>query len=158
MTLNETLRTYHKSLHAISQLGENKVLLASIHLEVQQLLANGLKLKWDHFMASYEPTADSRHVMFVGELAAKVNILQDKATVCSERIEQIDAHISSLSSLEYDRSAFAHVIKLIQKMVDLFHFDSFSNLDHWIVLLDKRIANELRSRLTMAIKVLIFNK
>lgn len=156
VALIETVRTYHKTLHLLSSLPHCKILVASTHTDVQKLLSRGMSLKWDYFMNLSDSASDNRHVVFVGDLSAQVIAFQDKVSICASRVGEINSLINSLATVEHTHIAFKNVLGSIQKIVDSFHFESFSNLEHWILLLDDSIEKKLILRLSKSMKVCYF--
>lgn len=154
VALIETIRTYQKTLHIVQEtLKNDKILVSTLHYNVQQLLSQGMKMQWDYFMTSLDYSADNSHVTFVYELASHTLSFQDKVTICAERLASISALIQSISTISYVKSEFENIIQAIQKVVDSFHYDGYSQIEKWVSILDARIEKKLLERLTGAIKV-----
>ncbi|KAJ2996812.1 hypothetical protein HDV02_006190 [Globomyces sp. JEL0801] len=156
VSLNETLRIYHKTLNIISENKSTQILTAGYHQAIQSLIARGIQLRWDYFINTYETRSmagsENRHVVFVRELASAVSKFQEKLATAVQYTEQVELLIEEIAVIPYQRTSFEACLGKIQKNIDQLNFESFSNLDHWAFDVDKRIRAKLLERLQKALK------
>ncbi|KAJ3322044.1 hypothetical protein HDV06_003645 [Boothiomyces sp. JEL0866] len=149
VSLNESLRIYQKCLISVEKVG---ILVGEYHLKVQTLIQKGIQLQWDYFINTYEQNNQSRYVQFVSEFSTAVFQFQDKINLALVKTNEIDSLILELEDCKYDQLVLSVLIDKIQKNVDLLAFESFSNLNEWIIGLDARIESVLLNRLSQAVK------
>ncbi|KAJ3273119.1 hypothetical protein HDV01_004758 [Terramyces sp. JEL0728] len=149
VSLNESLRIYQKCLISVDKVG---LLVGEFHLKVQTLIQQGIQLQWDYFINTYEENNEGRYVEFVSEFSQSVFQFQDKINLALQKTNEIDSLISELEDCKYEQLVLSVIMDKIQKNVDLLAFESFSNLNEWVIGLDARIENVLFSRLGQAVK------
>jgi len=64
-----------------------------------------------------------------------------------EKIILIDQYLESLKTCELTQEVLKEIIDEIQKIIDVFEIESYSNLQIWVDELDKRISEILIDRL-----------
>nr|KAJ3421295.1 hypothetical protein HK105_003977 [Polyrhizophydium stewartii] len=158
VSLNETVRTYVKTLNLISENEGIRWLVASFHKDVQGLVSRGVQLRWDYFINTYDVrqyggTTENRHVVFVREFSTAVAMFQEKTSRAISLAETIDRLVSELATIPYERTAFEKAMAGIQKQIGQLSLESFSNVSAWVKKLDTRIESILLQRLKAAVKV-----
>ncbi|CAE7372889.1 Dync1h1 [Symbiodinium pilosum] len=136
MTLQEAARTYMQTCAQIT--GDLAPLMASFQKGVQDLIADGLHLKWD----------DQKIESYTQKLSESVFQFQQKFTELESMAEQMSRTIDSLDDVNIRQEANAHEMLLakfekMQKMVDDMNLASFSNMDAWVQGLNKQIEQRL---------------
>ncbi|KAJ3260954.1 hypothetical protein HK103_006909 [Boothiomyces macroporosus] len=149
VSLNESLRIYQKCLISVEKVG---ILVGEYHLKVQTLIQKGIQLQWDYFINTYEQNNQGRYVQFVTEFSTAVFQFQDKINLALTKTNEIDSLILELEDCKYDQLVLSVIVDKIQKNVDLLAFESFSNLNEWVVGLDSKIEAVLLNRLSQAVK------
>jgi len=69
-----------------------------------------------------------------------------------EKIGMINEYLEELQVSELEQDTLAEKIEKIQKIIDVFEIESYSNLTIWVDELDKRISDILSERLEKRIK------
>jgi dynein heavy chain 1 len=77
-----------------------------------------------------------------------------------EKTQVIEDYLNELGQCEIQREALLLKLKNIQKIIDEFNFQEFSNLNTWVEELDQRIQNILTQRLEEVVQLWVteFNK
>jgi dynein heavy chain 1 len=122
VSLNETLRIYQKTLNRIGKNNPIRILIGGLHLKIQQLLANGMQLRWDYFVDTYDKqkSFENRHVVFIRDLANLVAKFQEKVAFAENYCEEIDVLITELDKGRYEKALLEGILSKIQKKVEFF--------------------------------------
>ncbi|CAE7031283.1 Dync1h1 [Symbiodinium sp. CCMP2456] len=136
MTLQEAARTYMQTCAQIK--ADHQPLMASFQKGVQDLIADGLHLKWD----------DQKIESYTQKLSETVFQFQQKFTELESMAEQMSRTIESLDDVNVRQESSAQEMLLakfekMQKTVDDMNLASFSNMDTWVQGLNKQIEQRL---------------
>ncbi|WWC73019.1 uncharacterized protein I206_106984 [Kwoniella pini CBS 10737] len=163
VSLMESVRTYTQTLDLIDQNEDVAILLASYRSHAQQMIQRGVKMQWDHLVNTYEgqrylpggaaDVRENRHFLFVREFASVISLLQDKTNALMEISTDINRIVDELSTCEFTSESFSSLLAQIQKTIDHLNLENYSNLDAWVVSLNKRIDTVLKERLVQAIDI-----
>ena len=121
-------------------------LVAESRKQAQQQMLRGLQIQWK---------TDSTVDKYSKELRKCVSDFEDGVNDVIEKINQIDSHLEDLNTSELEQEIMAQKIEQIQKIIDLFDIEGYSNLKIWVEELDKRISDILIDRLEKTIKAWI---
>eukprot|EP00439_Symbiodinium_sp_Y106_P012588 s7106_g1.t2 len=134
MTLQEAARTYMQTCAQIK--ADHQPLMASFQKGVQDLIADGLHLKWD----------DQKIESYTQKLSETVFQFQQKFTELESMAEQMSRTIDSLDdvNVRQETSAQEMLLAKFEKMqkTDM-NLASFSNMDAWVQGLNKQIEQRL---------------
>ncbi|CAJ1328908.1 unnamed protein product [Effrenium voratum] len=141
MTLQEAARTYMQTCAQITP--PLAPLMASYQQGVQDLIGEGLLLKWD----------DSKIESYTQKLSESVFQFQQKFTQLESMAEQMHRAIESLDDVNVRQDPSAHEaltsrFEKMQKMIDDMNLASFSNMHSWVEALNKQIEERLLKLLT----------
>ncbi|CEM16453.1 unnamed protein product [Vitrella brassicaformis CCMP3155] len=140
MTLLESVRTYTQSCSKVDD--SIAPLVASYQKEVNQLIMDGIHLKWD----------SDRLESYARRFADQVFLFQDKVTDLLAQNEQMQRDIESLAHMPLAGEGFKEVMEKLQKMVDDMNLANFSNLSIWVDKVDKHIQSILITRLRQLVE------
>ena len=170
VSLMESVRILAQTSRVIETMSEISVLLAGYQKNVQDLISNGVPLKWESFIHSYDlqikqgqtlpngsvdrpatlSHGESKHIQFVRDFATAVSVLQDKASTLVGIHDTIQNSTVDLQECPYDTSILASILDIIQTAVDQLNLENYANLRCWVVTLNVRIENILLERLKNA--------
>ncbi|KAJ3351758.1 hypothetical protein GGF32_004086 [Allomyces javanicus] len=151
VSLQETIRTYQLTVEKLRQQPRDVTLLvAGYQRDVQALIAKGIHFKWEVF-STIDVRQDSKHVLFVRELATIVSLFQDKVHNIIRVMGEIQAKVRELETCAYAFATFEAVLGQIQAHVDQLNLDGYSNLDQFVEHLDAQLETVLGKRLAHAI-------
>ncbi|EGX53504.1 hypothetical protein AOL_s00006g370 [Orbilia oligospora ATCC 24927] len=171
VSLMESVRTLAQTNKVILDMSDVSTLLSGYQNEVHVLIAKGIPLKWESFVHSYDlhmrnvvsylPNGnmeggsslagrESRHVQFVREMAAAVNMLQIKTQTLSTINDNIRKALTELKSCPYDTESLRTRLEVIQTAVDQLNLENFVNLPQWVGDLNNQIQTILLGRLEEA--------
>jgi dynein heavy chain 1 len=138
---------------------------------VQELIVRGVPLKWESFVHSYDlhitqpqqpngtvdraagfGRGESKHVQFIRDFAAAVNMLQDKTTSLIAINDSIQITISELRTCRYEAGALSSRLDSIQTAVDQLNLQNYANLKQWVAEMNEEIEAILLGRLQNAMK------
>mmetsp|Transcript_20729 Transcript_20729/g.31814 ORF Transcript_20729/g.31814 Transcript_20729/m.31814 type:complete len:210 (+) Transcript_20729:2428-3057(+) len=106
-------------------------------------MTKGLSIQWKN---------DSTVEKYSRELKKSVTMFEDAVNDVTEKIGQIDQHLEELNTSELDQEVLAEKIEQIQKIIDIFEMEQYSNLQIWVDELDTRTSGILTERLEKCIK------
>ena len=89
---------------------------------------------------------------YAKELRQSVTEFEEAVNNVIEKICQIDLHLEELQTCELEQDTLAERIEKIQKIIDDFELESYSNLQLWVNELDKQISDILIDRLEKRIQ------
>lgn len=141
VSLMETVRTYTQTMSLVESNPGIQMLVAQVQSDVQQMITQGMSLRWEHFANTYEshrgfaylPQSSSsgsgavganaadprenRQAGFVRSFASVVSMFQDKTSDLIETHRKVMATIDELSSCEYSADAFSERLRSVQQTV-----------------------------------------
>jgi dynein heavy chain 1 len=145
VSLRESLRAYDTACShidaepAAASLG---LLVASFKRDVQALIADGFKLRWE---------AWSKLNPFVRKLGAAVQAFASKSEEAIARSRAVRTALDALSACDYDTAALRDALARIQAVIDELELAAFSNLPHWLAEIEARVVDVLEQRLVSAL-------
>jgi dynein heavy chain 1 len=142
MSLQESLRTFEYTESRV--VPKFAKLVAQTRLTAQQQMSKGLAIQWK---------SDTQVEKYAKELRKCVNEFEEAVNDVIEKIGLIDEYLEELQTSEMDQEVLADKIEKIQKIIDAFEIESFSNLHIWVEELDKRISDILIDRLEKRIQL-----
>ncbi|EFX05210.1 dynein heavy chain [Grosmannia clavigera kw1407] len=169
VSLMESVRTFAQTLRAINEMPEVSMLLNGHRNDVYSLVAKGVPLRWESFVNSYEvhlrglphmpngnamdrlKGGESRHVLFVREIAAAVSLLQTKTATLATYHATIQKSLKELATCPYNANAFETRLRAIQEAVDQLNLQQYANLGFWVEGMNRQIKATLLTRLQRAI-------
>ncbi|EFA77050.1 cytoplasmic dynein heavy chain [Heterostelium album PN500] len=140
VSLKETLRTFTQTCGKITS--EISPLVASYKRDVQLLVNEGFKLKWEAL-----PQLDP----YVRKLSSSVNIFRDKVDDLLVKYSQISKLLEAIKLAPFKQESFIEIITSIQKLVDELNLANYSNLSLWVGQLDALVEAALTERLKDAV-------
>jgi len=145
MTLREATRTYMQTCAVIQ--GSLAPMMASYQQGVQQLISDGLPLKWD----------SERIESYTSKLSDKVFEFQKKFTELESMTEHMNTSVEGLLDIDVcgDVKAPSLLVSAFEKMqqtIDDMNLASFSNMETWVLDLCKRIDSKLVQSLNRLIE------
>ncbi|ERT02584.1 dynein heavy chain, cytoplasmic [Sporothrix schenckii ATCC 58251] len=181
VSLMESVRTFAQTLRTINEMPEVSMLLNGHRNDVYALIAKGVPLRWESFVNSYEvhlrglPShmsngsigggaggamdrlkgGESRHVLFVREIAAAVSLLQTKTATLATYRATIQKSMRELATCPYEAAAFESRLRSIQEAVDQLNLQQYANLAYWVEGMNRQIKATLLTRLQRAIQAWI---
>lgn len=138
MTLQEAARTYMQTCAQIT--AAFKPLMASYQQGVQELIADGLHLKWDDQKIEGYTQKLSESVF---QFQQKFTQLESMADQMHRAIESLDAACDAAAKDPNTAESLASRFEKMQKMIDDMNLASFSNMDDWVDGLNKQIEQRL---------------
>lgn len=142
ISLIESVRTYERSLEKLDQRPKITLLVAGLHKEVQNVVAEGIGLVWESY--KLDP--------YVQRLAELVVNFQEKVDDLIIVDEEIDIDVRSLETCAYSANIFKETLGKIQKAVDDLSLRQYSNLHAWVGKLDEAVEEKLGLRLQAGIE------
>ncbi|RKO87762.1 dynein heavy chain, N-terminal region 1-domain-containing protein, partial [Blyttiomyces helicus] len=162
VSLNETVRTYVQTVAEVQKHQEIAPLVAGYRKDVQGVISKGIQWRWDFFVHTYTDrpgapltlaeTKENRHLVFVQAFASVVSILHDKVNTALSIYELINAAVEELERCDFQKSKFQKILEKIQKAIDRFNLEAYSNLESWTSELNARVESVLIARLQAALK------
>ena len=143
MTLQEAARTYMQTCAQITP--ALAPLMASYQQGVQELIADGLHLKWDDQKIEGYTQKLSECVF---QFQQKFTQLESMAEQMYRAIESLDAACDATAKDPSTAESLAARFEKMQKMIDDMNLASFSNMDDWVDGLNKQIEQRLLKLLT----------
>ncbi|XP_052769398.1 cytoplasmic dynein 1 heavy chain 1-like isoform X2 [Mya arenaria] len=141
MSLFESVRTYQQTLEKVDERPSIHLLVAGLHKEVQNLIAEGVQLVWESY--KLDP--------YVQRLADSLINFQEKVDELLSMEQEIDLEVKSLETCSYSSTTFREILAKIQKAVDNLSLHSYSNLPQWVAKLDEEVEKRLAERLEVAL-------
>lgn len=141
MSLQESLRTFEYTESRVAQ--HFAKLVAESRQQAQALMTRGLQIQWK---------SDTTVERYAGELRSRVTEFEEAVNGVTEKIAQIDECLEELQTCQLDQELLAERIDKIQKIIDVFEIEGYSNLQTWVDELDKRIQDILINRLEKRIQ------
>lgn len=142
ISLIESVRTYERCLEKLDSKSKIVLLVAGMHKEVQNLIAEGIGLVWESY--KLDP--------YVQRLAELVVNFQEKVDDLIIIDEEIDVDVRSLETCAYSANNFKDTLARIQKAVDDLSLRQYSNLHAWVGKLDEAVEEKLALRLQAGIE------
>jgi dynein heavy chain 1 len=136
MSLQESLRTFEYTESRV--VPKFAKLVAESRLQAQQLMMRGLQSQW---------RSDTYVEKYAKELRRRVTEFEEAVNDVIEEIALIDEYLEELQTCELDQELLAERIEKVQKIIDRFEIEGYSNLQIWVDELDKRISDILVDRL-----------
>lgn len=170
VSLMESVRTFAQINRQIVDLSEVEVLLSGYRNEVYKVIAKGVPLKWESFINTFDinfkPNAhyiaadvqflskagESKHVLYVRELASAVSVLQAKTTALGMLHATVQKALGELETCPYEAQAFETRLETIQDAVDLLNLEQYVNLGYWVGNMNRQIKATLLVRLRRAVQ------
>ncbi|OAA56942.1 dynein heavy chain [Niveomyces insectorum RCEF 264] len=100
-------------------------------------------------------SGESRHVLFVREIAAAVSLLQTKTDTLATYHATIQTSMRELATCPYEAAAFEARLRTIQEAVDQLNLQQYANLAYWVDGMNRQIQATLLTRLQRAIQAWI---
>ena len=144
VSLQESLRTFEYTESRVAS--HFAKLVAETRLNAQNNMMKGLSIQWK---------SDTHVEKYAKELRKAVSDFDEAVNDVMEKIAKIEEHLEELQTCELDQEVLANIIELIQKIIDVFEIESYSNLQIWVNELDKRISDILIDRLEQRIQLWI---
>ena len=141
MSLQESLRTFEYTESRVAP--HFAKLVAESRQQAQALMTRGLQIQWK---------SDTTVERYAGDLRSRVTEFEEAVNGVTEKIAQIDECLDELQTCELDQELLAERIDKIQKIIDVFEIEGYSNLQTWVDELDKRIQDILINRLEKRIQ------
>eukprot|EP01096_Ripella_sp_DP13-Kostka_P011830 TRINITY_DN484_c0_g1_i1.p1 TRINITY_DN484_c0_g1~~TRINITY_DN484_c0_g1_i1.p1 ORF type:complete len:4631 (+),score=2721.08 TRINITY_DN484_c0_g1_i1:206-14098(+) len=138
VSLRETVRLLNQTLNKISNNADFSSLLAFYRKNVQQLLQEGFKLKWENLGKLND---------YVPRFSQGVATLRDKVDNIIEKSSELYQEMQHLKTCPLRSDSFAEIIQRIQTIIDELNLLNYSNLDAWVNKLDSEIETMLLDRL-----------
>ncbi|KAJ3439563.1 dynein heavy chain [Anaeramoeba flamelloides] len=104
-------------------------LISNYQSQVQQVIKDGCKLEWN----------DSNLNFYVTNLAEKVRDFESKVDFLKNKYHEINEHLKELETCQLDQKIIQNILRAIQKIIDDFNPNDFSNLNQWVKELDQKI-------------------
>ncbi|KAG8248503.1 Cytoplasmic dynein 1 heavy chain 1, partial [Homalodisca vitripennis] len=155
ISLIESVRTYERTLEKLNSRStanspslkmEEKTsivpLVAGLHKEVQNLIAEGIQLVWESYKLD----------QYVQRFADLVLSFQEKVEDLLVVEEQLDVDVRSLETCPYSANTLADILSKIQHAVDDLSLRQYSNLHVWVNRLDQEVEKNLGYRLQAGIQ------
>lgn len=136
MSLQESLRTFECTESRV--IPKFAKLVAEVRIQAQQQVTRGLQIQWK---------SDTNVDKYSKDLRKSVTEFEEAVNDVIEKISLIDEHLEELRTCELDQDALADKIEKVQKIIDVFEIQCFSNLSIWVDELDRRISDILIERL-----------
>lgn len=136
MSLQESLRTFECTESRV--IPKFSKLVAEVRIQAQQQVTRGLQIQWK---------SDTNVDKYSKDLRKSVTEFEEAVNDVIEKISLIDEHLEELRTCELDQDALADKIEKVQKIIDVFEIQCFSNLSIWVDELDRRISDILIERL-----------
>ncbi len=175
VSLMESVRSLAQTNRVIDTMPNMAVLLSGYQKDVQALTTDGMGLKWESFVHSYDlhvkqapiftggPSTrsasagrgESQHVQYVREFAAAASRLQDKTSSLMGIHETVQSALHGLQSCPYSSAALAARLNTVQTAVDQLNLENYANLPFWVGELNEEIESVLLERLRNAISAWI---
>ncbi|KAH3764595.1 cytoplasmic dynein heavy chain [Pelomyxa schiedti] len=140
VSLQETLHTYLITCSKIPP--EAAPLVAGLKKDIQTAILEGSRLTWEP-----QKPVDS----LASKLADLVAHFTTKVDDLLEKYAQLNTDLMSLQSCPYETEKFTAIQGNMQKTIDYFSLQSFSNLETWVSSLNDKITTILAGRLKEAI-------
>ncbi|CAM0135389.1 unnamed protein product [Umbelopsis sp. WA50703] len=167
VSLMETVRTFSQTVHKVNRNPDVATLVAGYRNEVHVMITKGINLRWDYFVNTYDThhrplssmsgvpfdARENRHVSFVREFANIVSVFQDKVDSLITYNDDINKAVEEMNTCPYEVDKFEIALGKIQKLIDRLNLESYSNLDEWVAILDRKIEAGLIARLQSSIKI-----
>ena len=140
MSLQESLRTFEYTEGRV--IPKFAKLVAKSRDDAQQQMMRGLLIQWK---------SDTHVEKYAKELRKCVTEFEEAVNDAIEKIALIDQNLEELQASRLDQDLLAGTIEKIQKIIDVFEIESYSNLQIWVDELDERISDILIDRLEKSI-------
>eukprot|EP01113_Clastostelium_recurvatum_P011812 TRINITY_DN1605_c0_g1_i1.p1 TRINITY_DN1605_c0_g1~~TRINITY_DN1605_c0_g1_i1.p1 ORF type:complete len:4689 (+),score=1530.43 TRINITY_DN1605_c0_g1_i1:285-14351(+) len=145
VSLRETIRTYIQTCDKV--VPEIATLVAAQKKDIQGLLNEGFRLKWESQAPKLDP--------YVRKLSAAVNAFRDKLDDLLVKYGEISKELDLLRTSAFRAEALHDVLNRMQKVVDELNLASYSNLDIWVSQFDRQVEGILVERLQDAVSAWI---
>ncbi|KAI9295785.1 dynein heavy chain [Neoconidiobolus thromboides FSU 785] len=162
ISLIESVRTYTQVVDKYESHPEVSMLVASYYKEVQDLITQGIALRWDYLVNQYDNRivfsggefahSETRHNDFIQDFSSLIFTFQTKMDAVLKIDNEIKEILNSLQSCPFTHEDLLSNLKLIQKIIDQLNFESYSNLDQWVEYLDTQVKDVLLIRLQKALR------
>ena len=153
----ENLRLYSRVVDQLRNLPDLWPLMHKYVHEAQEVIRSGTSLEWEYFLHMSEPlhvvlalqkqTANNPHALFLKSLVLNVAKLETKfsfAMDAHEKISDLIIHLSTTSNFRQEAKA---ILSQIQKQVSNLSLEKYSNMSKWLLRVNSRISDILKSNL-----------
>ena len=89
---------------------------------------------------------------WVAGLTELVTRFEERVEILLRACDKVASHLASLAKVDYNREAFLGVVDDIQKTVDELSLAGYSELNSWVLVVNKNVSVVLRHRLEKAIE------
>lgn len=135
-SIQESLRTFQ---YTNSKVTDKFVKLVALKKnEAQKNLLEGLYIDWK---------TEYKIKKFGEKIEVSVKSFEDAVYDAIEKSTQIEEYLTEMTTCAIQRDALQNKLTMIQKIVDEFNFNDFSNLSQWVEDLEDRIRTILIKRL-----------
>jgi len=117
VSLQESLRTFEYTEGRVA--AQFAKLVAESRLTAQNQMMRGLTIAWK---------SDTHVEKYAKDLRKAVTDFDESVNDVMEKIALIDEYLEELQSSELDQEVLAEKIEKIQKIIDVFEIESYSNL------------------------------
>ena len=153
----ENLRIYSRVVDQLHHLPDLWPLMHKYIHEAQEVIRSGISLEWEYFLHISEPlhnvlalqkqTANNPHALFLKSLILNVSKLETKFSFAVDAHEQITDLITHLSKTPKFRHEAKAILSQIQEQVSNLSLEKYSNMSEWLLTVNSRIADILKSNL-----------
>jgi dynein heavy chain 1 len=144
VSLQESLRTFEYTEGRVG--AKFAKLVAETRLTAQNQMMRGMAIQWK---------SDTHVEKYAKDLRKAVTDFDESVNDVMEKITEIDEFLEELQSCPLDQEILAKKIEDIQKIIDVFEIESYSNLQIWVDELDQKISGILTERLEQRIQLWI---
>ncbi len=135
-SIQESLRTF---TYTNSKVNDKFVKLIALKKnEAQKSLLEGLSIDWKN---------EYRINKFSEKIEVHIKNFEDAVYEAIEKTQQIEEYLNEMAACPIQKETLQQRLTLIQKIVDEFNFNDFSNLSQWVEDLEERIKGILMKRL-----------
>lgn len=163
VSLMETVRTYSQTCHLVKVNPSIACLVAQIQTDVQNLIAQGMTLRWENFANVYEShrtvsylpgtgqteARENRQVHYVRQFASLVSLFQDKTNDVIDVQRVITSTIEELQTCPFHHQEFSSRLQKIQSLIDRLNLEGYPNLETWVHFVDAKIETVFEARLRL---------
>jgi dynein heavy chain 1 len=140
VSLREIIQTYTQTCAKV--LPEISLLVSAYKKEVQKLLEEGFRLRWE---------ALSKLDGYVNQLYTAVQTFQEKVEDVRNKYSVIQLNMTALTQCALKEDVLKNHLNNIQKVVDDLNLANYSNLTAWVKNIDVEIKQILLDRTKLAI-------
>lgn len=148
-SVQETLRTFNYTNSRVTD--RFAKLIAEKKNDAQRAMLEGTTIQWK---------SDVKVQRFSEKIEIAVKKYEEAVQDAIEKTQLIEDYLTQLSTCPVERTVMQEKLNLIQRILDDFNFNDYSNLIIWVEELDERIRGILTRRLEEYVQIWIneFNK